>query len=870
MDRERWARVRDLVEQAMTLPETDRLFFLRSQNEDTTLIADAEELLRYDRQASEIFSVLGTTRSLISEADLKLDGSYVGAYRVIEELGRGGMGVVYLAERADGVYQQEVAVKVLQENVFTPALAQRFRQERQILAGLTHPGIARLLDGGVLADGRPYLVLEFVDGVPIDRFCDEHGLDTRARLRLFLRVAEAVQAAHQQLVLHLDIKPANILVTAEGNPRLLDFGIARFLTDAESAGGKTEATVRLLTPRYASPEQASGKHLGVGSDVFSLATLLYRLLTGVLPYPLEAASPLEAAKIIMEVSPKPPSEAAPAGVRPQLAGDLDTILLQALRKEPERRYPTVEAFAADIARHLESKPVLAHADSFRYRAEKFVRRNRIAVVATAIAALVLVVSAAAIVRSAAAARRAQRVAEEQREVAQRRLQDVRGIAHSYIFDLDPKLEQIPGTVEVRGFVLQNGLKYLAAMSKENVAQDDDLLRELALGYMRVGQVQADPAMPSLNDRRGAWDSMSKGLALQRQLLARHPRDLKQLSMVARQLASMEYLAMTDGDVQKSYDYGMESWKTIQPLLKAGPDAPRFARLSAVAWDIANLYSGNGELWNFGDPAGALPWLDRMHEITTRFAAAKPENANSEVVFGDYQREALSRAQTLAQLGRNDEVRSLYEQALQASEAYQQKIEDKQSLKVVRASFADWALQQHDMATVNRLAPLLVLEEDDGKPHDRNLTATIADALCQSARIDFANGRTASGLARMGRSVAFFEQLYKEDAEDATNSSVMAADFYLFGQQKAVPHGRRQEMYERSIAIALHYARSHPEALSAEVLIGKNEVGLAELAPNIDEKKLHADRAAAALGTVVAVHPTNTEAVTFLSRAQARK
>ncbi len=870
MDKERWARVRHLVEQAMALPEDVRSAFLRSQSEDATLIADAEELLRYDRQASEIFSVLGTAPSLISEADLNLDGSHVGAYRVVEELGRGGMGVVYLAERADGVYQQKVAVKVLQEGVFTPALAERFRQERQILAGLTHPGITRLLDGGVLADGRPYLVLEFVDGVPIDRFCDEHHLDTRMRLRLFLRVAEAVQAAHQQLVLHLDIKPANILVTAEGNPRLLDFGIARFLTDAEGAGRKTEATVRLLTPRYASPEQASGKHLGVGSDVFSLATLLYWLLTGVLPYPLEDASPLEAAKIILEVSPTPPSEAAPATVRPQLAGDLDTILLQALRKEPERRYPTVEAFAADIERHLDSKPVLAHADSFRYRAEKFVRRNMIAVVATAVTALVLVLSAAAIVHSAVVARRAQRAAEEQRAVAQRRLQDVRGIAHSYIFDLDPKLEQVPGTVAIRGFVLQTGLKYLEAMSKENVEQDDDLLREVGLGYIRVGQVQADPAMPSLNDRKGAWDSMSKGLALQRKLLAKHPDDLKQLSMVARQLASMEYLAMADGDVQKSYDYGMESWKTIQPLLKAGPDAPRFVHLNAVAWDIANTYSGNGELWNFGDPAGALPWLDRMDEIIARFAAAKPENATNDFVLADSQRGAISRAQTLEQLGRNGEVRALYEQALRIAETHQEKIEDKQSLKVVRASFAEWALHQGDMATVHKLAPLLVLEEDDGKPHDRNLTATIADALCQSSRIDFANGRTASGLTRMNRSVSLFEHLYKEDAEDATSSSVMAADFYLFGQQNAVPRSRRREIYERSIAITQHYARTHPEALSAEVLIGKNEIGLAELAPNMDEKKLHAGRGAAALGAVVTAHPTNVEAVTLLSRAQALK
>lgn len=868
MDRERWAKVRNLVEQAMAVPEADRMVLMRGQTHDATLIDDAVKLLRYDQQASAMFSVVGTASILRSDVDLRLDGSHIGAYRILQELGRGGMGVVYLAERADGVYQQQVAVKVLQEGVFTAALAERFRQERQMLAGLTHPGIARLLDGGVLGDGRPYLVLEFVDGLPIDRYCEERGLDTRARMRLFLRVAEAVQAAHQQLVLHLDIKPANILVTPEGNPRLLDFGIARFLTDAEGVVSKTEATVRLLTPRYASPEQASGRSLGVGSDIFSLATLLYRLLTGVLPYPLEDAAPLEAAQIIREVAPMPPSQAASPAVRPQLVGDLDTILLQALRKEPDRRYPTVSAFAQDIQRHLESKPVHAHADSFRYRASKFVRRNLVAVAATGVTAVALVASGVAIVHSAVLARRAERVAVQQRAVAQRRLQDVRGIAHSYIFDLDPQLEQVPGTVAIRGFVLQNGLKYLEAMSKENVEQDDDLLREVALGYIRVGQVQADPAMPSLNDRKGAWDSMRKGLALQQQLLAKHPDDLKQLSMVARQLASMEYLAMTDGDVQKSYDYGMQSWHTIQPLLKAGPSAPRFVHLNAVAWDIANAYAGNGELWNFGDPAGALPWLDRMHEVVSRFAAATPANATSPFVLAAYQREAMSRAQVLTELGRSDEAEAQYIDALRIAEANQEKIEDKQSLKVIREGYAEFALRRGDLLTVNKLAPSLVLEEDDGKPHDRNLDVTIADALCELARIDFANGRMAAGLGRMNRSLATFEGLYKDDPLDATGTAVMAHDLYQLGQQKSLPAGKRREMYERSIAVTQGYAKGHPEALSAAALMGQCELGLAQLAKDPGERKAHTSRAENELNKVVNAHPENVEAATSLSRSQA--
>lgn len=866
MDSQQWGKVRELVERAMELPEAERAAFLNDEVDDEQVLRDAERLLRYDRQASALFSVTSTMVWKAAEGE-KLAGTRVGPYRVIEELGRGGMGVVYLGQRDDGVYQQQVAVKVLQEGVFTRALVARFLQERQILARLTHPGIARLLDGGVLEDGRPYFVLEYVDGVPIDQFCDEAGLDVGARLRLFLRVAEAVQAAHQQLVLHLDLKPANILITPDGTPRLLDFGIARILSEADRSVERSEPTTRLLTPRYASPEQASAGPLGVGSDVFSLATLLYRLLTGRLPYPIENLAPLEAARMISETPPMLPSAAAPPGLRSQLAGDLDVILLQALRKEPERRYPTVSAFAADIERHLASKPVRAHADSVGYRVSKFVRRNRAAVFAASLSVLILVGSGAAIVRSAVRARRAERVAVEESAVAQRRLQDVRGIAHSYIFELDPQLEQIPGTVAVRGVVLRNGLKYLEAMSRENVDQDEDLLRELGLGYLRVGEVQADPAMPSLNDRKAAWDSMTKGLALQRKLLAKHPGDLKQISMVARQLFSMEYLALTDGDIQKSYDYGKQSWATVQPLLQAGPGAPRFLHLNTDAWSMANLYAGNGELWNFADPASAVPWLDRMHDIVARFAAANPANAQSESVTAAYQREALSRAQVMEQLGRGDDARALYESALALAESQHAAIEDKQSLLIIRADYAEWALRRGDLRTVNRLAPGLVMDEGHGKPQDRNLRATIADFLCETSRIDLANGRIAAGTSKMARSAAMFEALYKEDTEDATNTAVMAHDFYELGVQAALRRDVRRRMFQRSSEITRTYFNQHPEALSAALLMGKDELGLAGLSRGADERHRHAAASQELFRRVLAAHPGNVEAAALLGQAR---
>jgi non-specific serine/threonine protein kinase/serine/threonine-protein kinase len=869
MTADKWATVRELVEGALALPPSEREAFLRSAAPGDAVAAEAAQLLAFEADASAIFFRVGSDKMIDARFDeTSLEGAFAGNYRIIRELGRGGMGTVYLAERADGEYTQRVALKVLQEGAVSPALTVRFRQERQILAALTHPGIARLLDGGLLADGRPYLILEYIDGKPIDVWCVEHSLDLEARLRLFLQVAEAVQSAHQQLVLHLDLKPANILVNERGEPRLLDFGIARFLGEGGDAKRSGEDTLRLLTPRYASPEQAAGTQLGVASDVFSLATLLYRLLTGTLPYPLDDVSPLEAARIICEMAARPPSLAAPSELRSLLRGDLDNILLRGLRKEPERRYPTVAAFADDIERYLEAKPVSAHADSFAYRAGKFWQRNRAAVIAAGFALAVLLFSIAAVTRSAILARRALRTAEEQRAVAQRRLNDVRGIAHSYIFDLDPKLEQNPANVPVRVFVLQNGLKYLEAMSRENVEEDEDLAHEIGMGYIRVGQVQADPAMPSLNDLPGAWTSMNKGLVIQQELLRRHPDDLKQLSMVARQLAQMEYLAMVDGDLTRSYSFAMQSWQTIQPLLRAGPGAPRFVHLDGVPWDIACLYEGNGELWNFADPAASLPWLDRVHEIGMRYAAHKPENAHSNELIALLQRETLSRAQAYTLLDRKQEARQQYEAAIRYSEAAQVTAEDRQALTVARISFAEWLLREGDLASLRGFAKSVVVEDDHGRTEDRNLQETIADQLLLLARIHFAFGEHVLGVEAMHRGISIFERLYKQDPHEATNGSVMAHDFYQLGQQSALSTVERRRFYLRSIEITKLYFSAHPEALSAAVLIGEDNLGLAKLAPDLKSRRSFAANAVDQLRKVVSMHPTHAEAQQGLAAAQA--
>jgi non-specific serine/threonine protein kinase/serine/threonine-protein kinase len=863
----RWGEVRDLVDRAIALAPAERIAFLRRSGADEELIADAEDLLHFESDASALFSFTHRPLPLVAEEDPPSPvGAVVGSYRIVSELGRGGMGSVYLAERADGSYFQRVALKVLQHGMHTPGLVQRFRDERQMLASLSHPSIARLLDGGVMADNRPYLVLEYVEGQPIDQYCDRHRLDLAARLRLFIEVARAVQAAHQQLILHLDLKPANILVLEGGAPRLLDFGIARFLHESNPARETAVDTVRPLTLRYASPEQIAGGPLTVGSDVYSLATVLYLLLTGALPRPLAGASPQQAADRMIGLAVRPPSEAAPPERRARLHGDLDAILLRALETSPADRYPTMSAFADDVERYLRNQPVSAHAPGRLYRLRKFWMRNRVAVSAGALASVVLMVSAVLVVRSNLAERQARRTADEQRAVAQRRLNDVRGIAHSYIFDLDPQLQEIPGAVKVRAFALQNGLKYLEAMSRESIEDDDSLAGEIGMGYIRIGTVQANDAMPSLNDHAGARDSMNKGLAIEQQLVAKHPNDLKQLSLLARQLTTISTIEVADGDIVAAHDAVKRCWELVQPLIKAGPTAPRFGRMFEIPLSISDALVGNGDLFGLGDPEAALPWLDRMHQLTATYAAASPANAHSAMIAEE--REDISRASALEELGRSAEAGVLLRRALAIFPVNSEHSDDQQSLTVAREALAEWMLSQNDVAGADRLVKLLPTEVSSRGTPDRNDEATLADDLCLHARVDLGNGRRSQGLAELRQSVAIFERLHREDAKDFIVTSVMAVDLRRLAEQPQVPIELRRQLYERSIATAQPYADSHPQVLGARFAVGQSELGLSRIAASAADRQDHRQRGIADLNQVVSAHPGFKLAADALAKARA--
>lgn len=383
-----WQRIEAIFEAALAVEPAGREDWLTSACAgETELRREVEALLLADAACSGGDFLQGrisaAVEALVAGVEASRVGQKVGPYRLAGELGRGGMGRVYLAERVDQQYRAEVAIKFVHGAFADPAVVARFRAERQILADLNHPGIARLLDGGAAPDGTPFLVMERIAGLPVDRYCDERGLGLRARLRLFLQVCRAVEYAHQALVVHRDLKPSNIMVTEAGEPKLLDFGIAR-LVDPGAEDAET-TVLRALTPAYASPEQARGARATVATDVYSLGVVLYRLLAGREPFLLRGLSPGEVERVLSEVEPERPSLAARrladgGQVAPMwagdLAGDLDTIVLKAMGKTPAERFPSVAALREDLERHLEGRPVLARPASAGYRLGKFARRFR--------------------------------------------------------------------------------------------------------------------------------------------------------------------------------------------------------------------------------------------------------------------------------------------------------------------------------------------------------------------------------------------------------------------------------------------------------------------------------------------------------------
>jgi eukaryotic-like serine/threonine-protein kinase len=430
MRSDRWTKVNQLFYAALEKPPEEWNDFLQQEcAQDLQLRKEVESLLAAHQKGEKFIQNPVDPISYLSEPEKTLTiGERIGSYKIVKEIGRGGMGAVYLASRADELFTKLVAIKLIKRGMDTDDVLRHFRTERQILANFDHPNIARLLDGGSTDNGLPYFVMEYVEGKPIDEYCDERSLSITERVELFLQVCAAVSYAHRNLVVHRDLKPSNILITKEGIPKLLDFGIAKIL-QKESAERSTATGLLLMTPEYASPEQAQGLPVTTLSDVYSLGVILYELLTGHDPYSLNNRSAIEIARTITETQPQAPSTIVDSDVsktregtrerlRKRLHGDLDNIVLMALRKEPERRYQSVTEFADDLKRHLNKIPVIARKSSFQYRASKFIGRHKVSVTATLIVALLLIAFAITMYSQSQKMAKQRDVAEKERDTAQ--------------------------------------------------------------------------------------------------------------------------------------------------------------------------------------------------------------------------------------------------------------------------------------------------------------------------------------------------------------------------------------------------------------------------------------------------------------------
>jgi len=520
-------------------------------------------------------------------------GRRVGRYRLLRRLGEGGMGVVYLGER-EGEYRKRVAVKLVRWALESPEVLRRFHTERQTLAALSNPNIVTLLDGGTTEDGMPYLVMDYVEGKPIDEYCEERGLSLAERLRLFLQVSAAVQYAHQNLIVHCDLKPSNILVTAEGIPKLLDFGIAKLLAPASlgMTGQLTQAGQRPFTPAYASPEQVRGEPVTTATDVYALGVILFRLLTGQSPYGCRTESAAEMISAVCWQEPGRPSSMVPRETKRRLEGDLDAILLKALRKEPQLRYSSLEQFTEDLWRHLEGRPVLARKGTFRYRASKFILRNKITVVAAALTALALTSGVAGVAWQAGVALRAKARAEQ-------RFNDVRKLTNFLLFDFHDAVQKLPGSTPVQELLVKRSLGYLDSLSRE-AAGDPSLQLELVEAYIRFGDVQGNPYAPNLGDTQGAMSSYGKALSIAEPLWRADSGNLRAARAQARVHAHMGDVLFLVRQMAEASAHTRQAAGIFEKLVAAQP------RDLEARMDLAGCYEGLGDQLAKGlrDAAGA--------------------------------------------------------------------------------------------------------------------------------------------------------------------------------------------------------------------------------------------------------------------------
>jgi serine/threonine protein kinase/tetratricopeptide (TPR) repeat protein len=800
MTPERWQEVSEELDKVLRLEAAARsAYLLELAAKDSELHGEVKSLLASHEEAKGEFLRPPAAQVLTEPAapsSFKLLGRRVGVYQVVEEIGVGGMGQVFRAFRADDQYRKQVALKVVSAGSESGFIVSRFKNERQILASLDHPNIARLLDGGTI-DDVPYFVMELIEGESIDLYCEHHKLIVADRLKLFLQVCSAVQFAHQRLIIHRDLKPGNILVTADGAPKLLDFGIAKILDDpATPADSQPTLTMfRMLTPGYASPEQIKGDPITTASDVYSLGVVLYELLTGCSPYRVTDRNPQELARAVCEAEPEKPSAAvlrrtnrahssptalggppmsdlAADRLSRRLRGDLDNIVLMALRKEPQRRYASVEQFATDIRRHLEDLPVVARTDTFGYRTSKFIARHKAGVLAAASVAFILIVALIVTIREARIARRQAAFAQEQRARAERRFNDVRKLANSLIFDIHDSIENLPGSTKARRLIADRAVEYLDSLNQESNG-DPGLQRELAAAYDRVGEVLGFEGAANLGDHAGAVQIFGKALAIRESLLASHPTDQTAQRELAGGYWRMMFALKDVGDFDRALEISQRALPLMNQIVVGENDSKMQQQQAGLYWLTGVV------LLSKHDGAGALRNCQQAAEIRER-------------ISGDSQAVALAQrylvadhiciGQALALVGRLDDAIPILARATATNEQLVRASPRNATLRGYLAEcydvWADVLLRKGDLPGAWNLyrRELSIWEDLSSRdPSDRLAAADVAFSELSLGQILLRQGRILEGLRRARSALLIAKRGNSQDLWTATLLSMCYSD-----------------------------------------------------------------------------------------------
>jgi serine/threonine protein kinase len=549
---DRWKLIEEIFQNALErLPGERKQYLLEACGSDKELLLEIESLLESDSDAESVLhSVIAEDLKQMTETSHPSEvGLRLGPYLLMRELGSGGMGVVHLAVRSDEQYFQVVAIKMIRKGLDSPELVQRFRNERQILATLSHPNIGAILDGGETEDGRPFIVMEYVEGQPITLASESRALSTRQRIELFRQVCSSVHYAHQKLIIHRDIKPNNVMVTPDGMVKLIDFGISKPLLPQLSSNesSPTESGFRVMTPDYASPEQLQGKQLTTATDIYSLGVLLFELLTGSRPYTLRDLSPATAERLVFENDSRKPSSAPDliSRMRKELSGDLDRIVLMAMDLDPSRRYLSVQHLAEDLLRYLEGKPIASRKTSLVYQLTKFVQRHKSAVLTACVISIAIIGSVV--------------VYSRQSRIADNRVKHVRALADSAISDMTDKLQNSSASTETQAALFHSALKYLDDLQQSN-RNDPRLLFELSRAYVRVGDLEGTPFVANLGNSGTAVTSYREASRTALAAQARMPGDEATEAVIEtyQRLGSIESFLGNLREANGNYQQGL-SW-----------------------------------------------------------------------------------------------------------------------------------------------------------------------------------------------------------------------------------------------------------------------------------------------------------------------